>query len=149
MKEGMIMYCRFCGKETPNGGNICPECANQPANNNGSKEIKFLPSFILGLMGSIFSFLGGFCTTICASFVSSSTLAFILIIGGSIVGLIGSCKCLKNAKVGSILEILAAIMIIVYAYGIWGSDLMTVIGMLMLLIGGIIGLVYSVVISKK
>lgn len=87
--------------------------------------------------------------TMCSSLYSSGTSAFVLILGGSIVGLIGACKCLKNAKQGSILEIIGAIMIIICAYGITGSDFSTIIGMVLLLISGIIGLIYSLLKTKK
>ncbi len=102
-----------------------------------------LPAFILGLIGSIFGILGGFCTTACASIFSSGTAPLIMIFGGSIVGLVGACMCLNKAKIGSILQILAAVSIFICAYTISGADLMTVLGMLLLAAGGLIGFVSS------
>lgn len=125
-----------------------PDNASPTGQNN--EPDKFLPSFILGLIGSIFGILGGFCTTLCTSFSSSSrgNMAFILIIGGSIVGLIGACQCLKNVRRGSILQLIAALMIIICAYGISGADFQTVLAMLLLLFGGAIGLIRSFIVKK-
>ena len=142
------MKCKNCGTElTGTNAELCPNCINKANGNNGG--IKFLPSFILGLIGSLFGISGGFCMTMCTSLYSSGMSAFLLIFGGSIVGLVGACKCLKDVKKGSILELIGAIMIIICAYGITGADISTVFGMLLLLIGGIIGLIYSVFKTKK
>lgn len=139
------MICEKCGKDITNqNARFCPNCGERLQQKTG-----FLPSFILGLIGSIFGASGGLCMTMCSSLYSSGMSAFILILGGSIVGLVGACKCLKDVKIGSILELIAAIMIIICAYGITGSDFSTIIGMLLLLIGGIIGLIYSFVKIKK
>lgn len=138
------MKCKNCGVELTNtNAELCPNCINKAGG------IKFIPSFILGLIGSLFGISGGFCMTMCTSLYSSGMSAFLLIFGGSIVGLVGACKCLKDAKKGSILEIIGAIMIIICAYGITGSDISTLFGMLLLLIGGIIGLIYSISKTKK
>jgi len=88
------MYCKNCGAQINNVDGICPECSA----NNKEKSGGFMPSFILGLIGAIFGLGGGMCMTMCSSFYSSGNAAFILIFGGSIVGLIGACKCLKNVK---------------------------------------------------
>lgn len=142
------MRCKNCGTElVGTNTELCPNCINNANVNNGG--IKFIPSFILGLIGSFFGISGGFCMTMCTSLYSSGMSAFLLIFGGSIVGLVGACKCLKDAKKGSILELIGAIMIIICAYGITGSDISTVFGMLLLLIGGIIGLIYSISKTKK
>ncbi len=87
--------------------------------------------------------------TMCTSLYSSGMSTFILIFGGSIVGLIGACKCLSNVKVGSILQLIAAIMIIICAYGITGSDISTIVAMLLFLTSGVIGLVYGIIKNKK
>ena len=76
-------------------------------------------------------------------------MAFFLIFGGSIVGLIGACRCLKKATSGSILELVAAVMLIICAYGASGSDFMTVIALLLLLVGGIVGLIFSFARKRK
>ena len=81
--------------------------------------------------------------------VNMGGAAFIFIFGGSVVGMIGACQCLKNVKRGSILQLIGAVMIIICAYGITGADLMSVLAFLLLLIGGIIGLVDYYVIKKK
>lgn len=123
-----------------------PDNASPTRQNN--EPDKFLPSFILGLIGSIFGIFGGFCTTLCTSLSSKGNAAFILIIGGSIVGLIGACQCLKKVRLGSILQLIAALMIIICAYGITGSDLQTVLAMLLFLFGGAIGLIRSFIVKK-
>ena len=149
------MFCKNCGNQLNDGAQFCTNCGTSvnggtaPATENNSQ--KCLPAFILGLIGSIFGIFGGLCTTMCAGLVSSSggNSAFILIFGGAIVGLIGACLCLNKAKIGSVLELVAAIMMIICAFGITGADFMTVIALLLLLVGGLIGAVYAFLIKRK
>lgn len=110
--------------------------------------VKCLPSFILGLIGGICGIFGGFCTTMCDVF-GGGNAPFLLIFCGSIIGLIGACLCLSKARIGSLLELVSGIMIMICAYGITGSGMMSVIAMLMFLFGGIIGIVYSFIIKRK
>lgn len=122
--------------------------------NEFQSEDKCLAAFIIGLIGSIMGIFGGFCTTLCASAAymvrpNGSIFAFIFIFGGSIVGMIGACQCLKNVKRGSILQLVGAVMIIICAYGITGADLMSILAFLLLLVGGIVGLVNYFVTKKK
>lgn len=148
------MFCKNCGKEIENGIEVCPNCGQSVASEIQTKtsedksKLRCLPSFILGLIGSVFGLMGGICTTMC-SFGSSSNNAFFFIFVGSLVGLIGACLCLNKARVGSVLETVAALMIIYRAFFKGGSDFMTVIALLLLLSGGIIGLFYSFVIKRK
>ena len=65
------------------------------------------------------------------------------------VGLIGACLCFKKAKIGSILELIGSFMIIYRAYFDGGSDFMSVIALVLLLFGGLIGVVYSFIIKRK
>ena len=110
--------------------------------------VKCLPSFILGLIGGICGIFGGFCTTMCDVF-GGGNAPFFFIFCGSIIGIIGACMCLSKARIGSLLELVSAIMIMICAYGITGSGMMSVIAMLMFLFGGIIGIVYSFIIKQK
>ena len=142
------MYCKNCGAQIPDGEKTCPNCKFQMSSPSGKAKLRFLPSFILGLIGTLFGISGGFCMTICSSLYSSGTAAFILILGGSIVGLVGACKCLNNAIIGSILQIIAGIMIMICAYGITGSEISTILAMLLFLISGIIGLIYGIIKNK-
>ncbi|MDD6251924.1 MAG: zinc-ribbon domain-containing protein [Oscillospiraceae bacterium] len=160
------MYCKKCGNELTESEQFCGKCgANAKESINKSEKnakesintsdkkgsMKCLPAFILGLIGSIFGIFGGLCTTMCSGVVSSSrgNAAFILIFLGAIVGLIGACLCMNKPKIGSILELASAIMMIICAFGISGSDFMTVIALLLLLAGGIIGAVYSFLLKRK
>lgn len=165
------MYCKNCGKEIPEHSKYCDKCGcstDTQLNNLNTEhkqtdiseekaKNKCLPAFILGLIASIFGMLGGYCMTICtgacagavssfgpisSSASSASTFAFIFIFCGSIVGLIGACLCLNKVLTGSILQIVAALMIIIYAYGMVGAEFMTILSMLLFLAGGIIGIVY-------
>lgn len=138
------MKCTHCGHESSENTTNCTQCG-KPFNN--STEQRCLPSFILGVVGSLFGILGGICTTMCS--VVGSNNAFFLIVGGSLIGLIGACLCMKKAKIGSILEIVGALMIIYRAYFKGGSDFLTVIALLFLLFGGLIGLVYAFIIKRK
>ncbi len=147
------MFCKHCGNVIQDDATICPNCnsavSNSQAQNKESEsKSRCLPSFILGLMGSIFGLFGGICTTMC-SFGSSSNSAFIFIFGGSLLGLIGACQCLKNAKSGSIIETASACLIIFRAFSKNGADFMTVIALLLLLSGGLIGLICAFAPKRK
>ncbi len=146
------MFCEKCGKELENGQ--CPNCGNnvqmvyqQPTPESKPKD-RCLTSFILGLIGATFGLFGGICTTMC-SLGSASNSAFIFIFGGSLIGLGGACLCLNKSKIGSILETVAALLLIYRAFFGGGSDFMTVIAILFLLSGGLIGLVCSFLIKRK
>lgn len=146
------MYCKKCGKEIPDGVTICPNCGNEETSAPEKKPVpegRFLPSFILGLIAAVFGISGGFCMTMCSSFYSSGFEAFFLIFGGSIVGLIGACKCLSKAMTGSILQLVGAVMITICAYGITGSGFSTIFALVLFYASGIIGLIYSLVKLKK
>ncbi len=147
------MFCKNCGSELVNG--VCPKCgdnnatAGQPTTAPTKKpRICCLPSFIIGLIGALFGMMGGICTTMC-SFGYGSTSAFLLIFGGSLVGALGSCFCFSKAKIGSILMIIGALMIVYRAYFMGGADFFSIIAWLFLLAGGIIGLIYSFVIRRN
>ena len=86
--------------------------------------------------------------TMCTSLYSSGVAPFILILGGSVLGLVGACKCLKNARKGSLMQLIAAVMIIICAYGITGADISTIIAMVLFVISGVIGMIYSIKQSK-
>ncbi|MGN0454966.1 MAG: zinc-ribbon domain-containing protein [Ruminococcus sp.] len=157
------MYCSKCGKETPEGSTYCQVCGTQISPNNQNNlqpgtvstdekknKIKCLPAFILGLIASIFGIFGGFCTTMCYSLtLANPSDALILIFGGSIIGLIGACLCLNKALLGSILQLVASVMLIICAYGKHGSDFQTVLAILLFIAGGIVGVVFSVIKSRK
>lgn len=167
------MFCPNCGNEIPDGAQFCGKCGcstngkvdnpqntpnynkqynTAPHNNTPavSHEDRFLPAFILGLIGGIFGIFGGYCTTLCTCYSArSSNAAFFLIFCGSILGLIGACLCLKKALIGSIIELAAAIMIIICAYGISGSEFMTILALLLFLAGGITGIIFSVINRRK
>lgn len=131
-------YCTNCGAESKREEQYCSELTEK-----NTKKIRFLPSFIVGLIGSIFGIFGGMCMTMCSSFYSSSAKAFIFILGGSIVGMVGACECLKDTKKGSILELIGAVMIIICAYGITGAEFQTILALVLLLISGTMGLLYT------
>ncbi len=149
------MYCNKCGNEVKEGEQFCQKCGSKVNEGNSLQNQKnpqkCLPAFILGLIGSIFGIFGGLCTTMCVGIASSSlgNSAFILIFGGAIIGLIGACLCLNKVKIGSIMELASALMMIICAYAITGADIMTIIALLLLLVGGVIGAVYGFVIKRK
>ncbi len=156
------MFCKKCGNELPEGSKFCAKCGHSTAepenitNENScisalKQENKCLPAFILGLIASIFGMFGGFCMTMCAGVISSSAsnFAFFFIFCGSILGLVGACLCLKKALLGSVLQLAAALMIIIYAYGMVGAEFMTIFSMLLFLAGGIIGIVFSIIKTSK
>ncbi len=90
---------------------------------------------------------GGLCTSMC-DFRTGGNASFVLIFGGAVVGLIGSCMCLNKARTGSVLQLVGALMMIICAYGITGAEFMSIFGLILLLTGGIIGIVQSYFIKK-
>ena len=152
-KEDYVMYCKKCGNQLNEGEQFCSKCGAKVNEDiilqDKKNPSRCLPAFILGLIGSIFGIFGGLCTTMCSFISSQGNAAFLLIFGGAIIGLIGACLCLNKPKIGSVLELVSAIMMIICAYGISGSDFMTIIALLLLLVGGIIGAVHSFIINNK
>lgn len=146
------MKCTKCGKENDNSSTFCGSCGSSlfsDTQNNTPKSTsddRCLPSFILGLIGSIFGILGGICTTMCSAFDSNG--AFIMIVGGSTIGLIGACQCLKRAKIGSVLELVGVVMIIMRAFTA-GAEFITVIGMIFLALAALIGLGHTFLSKRK
>ena len=160
------MKCKNCGFDLPDGSYVCPNCGfhekeaqpqvefeqpNQLSKQYQKKNARCLPAFILGLIGSLFGLFGGICTTMCSSAFSSKAgnSAFIMIIGGSVIGLIGACLCLNKSKIGSLLELGGALLIIIRAFSKYGADFMTVIALLSLLLGGIVGFIFAYLIPHK
>ena len=122
----------------------------QESTENGAvKRNRCLPSFIRGLVASLFGIMGGLCTTMCDSLISNGVAPFILIVGGSVVGLVGACLCMNKAKIGSILQFVAAIMIIICAYGVTGAEFMTIFAMILFIVSGIVGVVFAFVVNRK
>ena len=122
---------------------------HEPKENSAVKCNRCLPSFILGLVASLFGIMGGLCTTMCDSLISNGVAPFVLIVGGSVIGLVGACLCMNKAKIGSILQFVAAILIIICAYGVTGAELMTIIAMILFVISGIVGVIFAFVINRK
>lgn len=159
------MFCKKCGKEFVDGSKYCDRCGYPTDNitvssstpntkaetNNEDAGNKCLPAFILGLIASIFGMFGGFCMTMCTGMMcmdSASNFAFFFIFCGSILGLVGACLCLNKALLGSILQLVAALFIIIYAYGMVGAEFMTILAMLLFLAGGIVGIIFYFIKRK-
>lgn len=149
-----MKFCKNCGKEISDDCKFCPGCGTEQSSNEKrseqlpvEKKQKCLPSFIIGLIGSILGMFGGLCTTMC-SCGSSSNSAFLLIFLGSIVGMVGTCLCLNKAKTGSLLQLLGSIMMIIHAYS-KGAEILTVFGFVILLFAGIIGVIYCFLICRN
>ncbi len=149
-----LITCRNCNNTVPSDSAFCTVCgaklftATHIITTPVQNKTGSLASFILGLIGGIFGIFGGLCVTMCDSFVNSGLAPFILIFLGSVFGLVGACISLKNAMPGSIMQLIAALLIIICAFGITGSDFATIIAMLLFICGGIIGIITAVA-SKK
>lgn len=166
-------FCPVCGKQVIRPGknydrngqnsrsdsNMHYEDTGSQNNNailrdeNGKTDIKqeqhrCLPAFIIGLIGSIMGLFGGLCMSMC-DLATGGIAPFLLIFGGSVVGLIGACLCMSKAKTGSILELIGSVMIIICAFGITGAEFMSVFAMVLLLVGGLVGVVDSFFIKHK
>ena len=144
------MICKKCGKILEDSTQFCDNCGTSTTSSAKTKNetIKCLPSFILGLIGSILGMFGGLCTTMC-DVLGGGNAPFLFIFGGSVIGLIGACMCLSKARLGSVLELIGSLMIIYCAFFKTGSGIMTVFGLVLLLAGGLIGVVYSFIIKRK
>ena len=139
-----MKYCVKCGKEVTNEAAVCQECgAAIEGKSSKATGTRCTPAFILGLIGGILGLFGGICVSACYSFGGGSDAPVFLMIGGSLIGLIGSCMCFSKAKLGSVIEIIAAVMIGYCAFAITGADINSLVGMLLLGVGGIVGLIMS------
>lgn len=118
---------------------FCSKCGEVMEQTTAAGVSKSVPAFVLGLIGGIFGLFGGLCVSVCYSFGGNDGLPLILMCGGSVVGLVGSCLCLNKAKIGCILEFVGAVMIAICAFGFTGADLMSLVGMAMLAVGGVVG----------
>jgi len=113
---------------------------------------KSIPAFIFGLIGGILGILGGLCDSACAAVESGVTtgstdagyIPLILVVGGSIIGLIGACLCFKKANTGGIMELAAAVMIAISAFAVGGATTLSVVALVLFALGGILAM-----ISKK
>jgi len=148
-----MKFCQKCGRQIMEEAVICPYCgcpAQTQSNayynyNNAPAQVKnrSIPGFVLGLIGAIFGLFGGICVSALYSFGGNDTAPMLLMIGGSIIGLIGSCLCFGKPKIGGILELLGALMIAICAFGVTGSDIAAILGMILLAIGGLVSLLTS------
>jgi len=117
-----------------------PQQSYQGYQQNRPAAQRSVAAFVVGLIGAIFGMFGGMCVAACSSFIGNDGIALFMLVGGSVVGLIGACMCLSKAKIGGLLQMGGAVMIAICAFTITGADFMTLIGMLMLAIGGLCGL---------
>lgn len=140
-----MKYCGKCGNQIVDESVVCPCCGDRIEDScpNSVAAKGSLPAFILGLIGSIFGLFGGLCVFACLGIVGKGAISLPLMVGGSVIGLIGACKCLKDAKKGSIMQFIAAAMIFICGIAFTGADAMSIIGMIVLTIGGIVGFVTS------
>lgn len=146
-----MKFCQRCGKQIIDEAVICPYCgcptqmqANAYYNmQQAPAKNRSIPGFVLGLIGAIFGLFGGICVSALTSFGGNDEAAMILMIGGSLVGLVGSCLCFGKPKIGAILELAGAVMIAICAFGITGSDIAALMGMFLLAVGGLVGLLTS------
>lgn len=152
-------FCPKCGMQLQPGQNFCSHCNGQTdysVNSNfaenttqsvrAKKKSKgYTPAFVLGLIGSIFGLFGGICTTACYGFGGNDTVPMIMLIGGSLIGMIGACIGFKIAKAGAVLEITGTLLMAICAFTITGADIMTIVAIAMMGISGIIALIMSFV----
>lgn len=169
--QQMNSFCPKCGMQLQPGQNFCMRCNGQvgntgfvgnigqsgysgnanPAENTAQsvnvkkKSNGYIPAFVLGLIGSIFGLLGGICVSACYSFGGNDAVPMIMLIGGSLIGMLGACIGFKFARSGAILEITGTLLMAICAFTITGADIMTLLAIAMMGISGIIALIMSFV----
>lgn len=115
-----------------------------------SKEVirmkkKSIPGAVLGIIGAVFAIIGGLGLALCAEVVSASSngavdytwAAYVLGLGGGIVGLIGAILDFSKPKVGGVLQLIAAVMgivICILMYWQWAM----IIAFILFAVGGIL-----------
>ena len=147
-----MKFCVHCGKELASDASFCMNCGNVVSDqtaagpsgtNKNAANQRCLPAFVVGLIGSIFGLFGGMCVSACYSLSGNDGVPMFFLVGGSLIGLIGSCMCFSKARLGAILQLVAAGMIAICAFGITGADVTTLMGMLLLGVGGVVGLLMT------
>ena len=164
-------FCSQCGKELDAGVQFCAwcgtklngdvsgvdtkqntSCKNQKmldfiANNKVLSYLftykKCLPAFIIGLVGGILGMFGGLCTTMCSFSSSAGNSAFLLIFCGAVIAVVGSCLCLTKARIGSAVQLLGTLMIIIRAFSHNGAEFLTIFSFVFLLVASVIGIISS------
>lgn len=102
-----------------------------------------IPAFVVGLIAGIFGLFGGLCVAACYSVGGQGGLPLIMLVGGSIVGLIGACIAMKDARKGSLMELAAAVMMAICVFGSTGGGFMILASMILFAVGGLVGLLSS------
>ena len=154
--QPMKSFCPKCGMEIQPGQMFCPYCSTQVANTNSmgnmsqptvekKKTTGYIPAFILGLIGSVFGILGGICVSACYSFTGNDTAPMVMIIGGSLIGMVGACIGFNFPLPGAVLEIAGTLLMSSCVFTITGADIMTLLAIALLGISGIIALIMSFV----
>ena len=109
------------------------------------EDIRCLPAFIIGIVGSLFGMMGGICMTMCSIFDSNA--AFFMLFGGSLISMLGTCFCFKKTRVGSPLLTIGTLMVIIRAYS-EGGEFMTVFGIVLMVTATLISAVFCIPFKK-
>ncbi len=146
------MNCNQCNHPLAQTDRSCPSCGapvpfvNVPVKKSVDRS---LASFILGILASLLGIFGGLCVTMCNSLVSSGVAPFLMIFGGSVLGLCGACLCLYKARIGAIIQLGSCLLIGICVFAISGGEFLTLFSMILFLVSGIVGLVESILKSKN
>lgn len=104
-----------------------------------------IPGAVLGIIGAVFGIIGGLSLAFCADIVAGASggavnyswAAYVLGLGGGVVGLIGAILDFSKPKVGGVLELIATAMgIVVCVIMCW--QWATIIAFVLFAIGGIL-----------
>ncbi len=154
-------YCGKCGYPISGTESVCKGCgapvSATDTNAKGSeltqntasdfilfRNIKCLPAMIVGIIAATFGILGGACTTACTSMYGAGEQSLFLIVGGSILGLVGACISYKKAIIGGLLQLTGALLMTICAYSS-GAELMTILSYIMFYVSGAMGLIMGLV----
>ena len=134
-----MKFCVSRGTENEDDAVFCTKCGynfnEESKTPMPTTETSRTMGLVLGIIGAIFGLIGGVFAIILSAFVGEILTLGISAIIASIVGIIGSVYVKSNAKNGGIILIISAIwlLISISAYGILGTILLGISGLLALI----------------
>ncbi|MBQ3202051.1 MAG: zinc ribbon domain-containing protein [Clostridia bacterium] len=140
-----MMFCKHCGQKLEENAVFCGACGKRQdvtiidSQPNQSANAGSVAAFVVGLIAAIFGLFGGLCVSACYGVGGQDGTPLLMLVGGSMLGLVGACVSLKNARPGALMELGAAVVMAICAFGITGADFMSLVAIALFLVGGLVG----------